>query len=225
MNDLSVSYIYGQAWELTKKNLLPLVLVVLFYYLLVSGATIWSILPPNFDFSDFGNGTFVPREDPNFIGNLINILLACFFSVGFYTSALRISRGVGGVSVDSFLRPLAVYVKFIAVGLIVGVATALGLILFIVPGFYVAIRLVFATLYTLDHPEAGIIESIKASWQMTKGHMLELIGLSIVAIFVMLLGYLCCCVGTLVAFPVVILSFTQIYLVLNEQFEQNEALL
>ena len=225
MNDLSVSYIYGQAWELTKKNLLPLVLVVLFYYLLVSGATIWSILPPNFDFSDFDNGSFVPREDPNFIGNLINILLACFFSVGFYTSALRICRGVGGVSVDSFLRPLAVYVKFIAVGLIVGVATALGLILFIVPGIYVAIRLVFATLYTLDHPEAGIIESIKASWQMTKGHMLELIGLSIVAIFVMLLGYLCCCVGTLVAFPVVILSFTQIYLVLNEQFEQNEALL
>lgn len=225
MNDLSVSYIYGQAWELTKKNLLPLVLVVLFYYLLVSGATIWSILPPNFDFSDFVNGSFVPREDPNFIGNLINILLGCFFSVGFYTSALRISRGVGGVSVDNFLRPLAVYVKFIAVGLIVGVATALGLILFIVPGIYVAIRLACATLYTLDHPEAGIIESIKASWQMTKGHMLELIGLFIVAIFVMLLGYLCCCVGTLVAFPVVILSFTQIYLVLNEQFEQNEALL
>lgn len=223
MTDLSVSYIFGQAWALTKKNFLWLVGTFVVFYLIVGGVSVFSMLPPGASISDIAQPGFHPAQGNGWMGNAVTYLISFIFTMGYYTSALRVSRGTGTMTLDCFLRPLMLYVKYFAVIILVSLATIAGLCLLIVPGIYVAIRLAFSVIYLLDHPEAGVMESIKASWHMTADHVLELIGLYIVAIFVGLLGFLCCCVGFFVAYPVVIMALVQIYLVLNDEYMQQTA--
>lgn len=217
MEDLSVSFIYGQAWELTKKHLLRLVLATFLIYALGGAVSTWVMIPPGGSFADIATS-----KDPNYGANIISTIISIVLSVGVYTGILRICRGEGTLNLNCFSRPLSVYLKYFCVDLLYAIIFIVGLVLLIVPGIYFAARLCLAPIYAIDKPEVGIIDALKRSWAATEGHVLELIGLGIIAFFVGILGILACCVGIFVAMPVCWTATVLIYLVLDNQMQVLE---
>lgn len=214
MEDLSVSYIFGQAWDLTRKHLVPLLVATLLLFLITGGISFYAMIPPGGSLGDISQST---NQNP--VGNLISAVINCIYGVGLLTAYLRICRNQGTLDFSCFNRPFSVYLKYFCVCLLSGIIICIGFLLLIVPGFYLAARLGLSAVRIIDEPETGVIDALKYSWNITRGHVLELIGLGIVAFFVILLGYLCCCIGVLVAAPVVGIAATLVYLVLGSQEE------
>ena len=212
MEDLSVSYIFGQAWDLTRKHLVPLLVATLLLFLITGSISFYAMIPPGGSLGDISQST---NQNP--VGNLISAVINCIYGVGLLTAYLRICRNQGTLDFSCFNRPFSVYLKYFCVCLLSGIIICIGFLLLIVPGFYLAARLGLSVVRIIDEPETGVIDALKYSWSISRGHVLELIGLGIVAFFVILLGYLCCCVGAFVAAPVAGIAATLVYLVLSNQ--------
>ncbi|HEY8052094.1 MAG: glycerophosphoryl diester phosphodiesterase membrane domain-containing protein [Steroidobacterales bacterium] len=78
-------------------------------------------------------------------------------------------------------------------------AMAAGLVLFIIPGLYIATRLAFATTaYLLT--DRGVFESLSYSWQLTEGHVWRLsliftVYIALVIVFYVLAGVIATVIG------------------------------
>lgn len=79
-------------------------------------------------------------------------------------------------------KPLAVLPYFIMLDILISVAMFFGLLIFIIPGIYIFIKLLLAQYFYLLGNK-GLLESIKASWQATKGYGWDLL-LGFIIIFV-----------------------------------------
>lgn len=63
------------------------------------------------------------------------------------------------------------------VHLLLTLIKGIGFCLFILPGFYLYIRLLFVTLIMLEEKETGMMDAIRKSWQMTRGNFWNLLTL------------------------------------------------
>ncbi len=224
MKKLTISEVISQAWELTKKNwltLLGLVIVceIITYIVgLILGPSIdpmviQQLLEKQNDPTAFASLYMTILPDiikASLIQSIISIILLC----GVYQFLLDSGRGNGTFSMDLWKRPAGNYVQYFLTTFIVGFIIYLGTLLCILPGLFFAARLQFASFYTLDHKESNCIDAIKASWNMTDGHTLDLILIAVVYVGILLLGLLCCCVGIIPAYMVVAYSVTVCYLTL-----------
>jgi uncharacterized membrane protein len=69
------------------------------------------------------------------------------------------------------------------------------------PGIYFAIRFYFFIYFIVDK-KAGIIESLKRSWEITKGQAWNLFLFNLVLFGINLLGVICFLIGLLVTLPI-----------------------
>jgi uncharacterized membrane protein len=97
-------------------------------------------------------------------------------------------------------------VSSILYGLIVGV----GFILLVVPGIYLALRLQFYSFYVVDK-NAGITDSLKMSWEATKGNTLNIFLFVLILIALNILGAIALLVGLLVTIPVSFIAVALLY--------------
>ncbi len=118
---------------------------------------------------------------------------------------------------DAAKMPMWLYVKAFVVNLLVGLLCTLSLALFVVPFFFIAPRIVFAGLYQLAHPEAGIMESIAASWRMTEGNTLMLLLFLVSMVALSYVGSCIPLVGAVVVKAFFLLCTTAIYYQLDTQ--------
>jgi membrane-anchored glycerophosphoryl diester phosphodiesterase (GDPDase) len=86
--------------------------------------------------------------------------------------------------------------------LIFTIAFIAGLVLLILPGFYIAIRLQFYYASIIEE-DTGIISSLKRSWEITKGQETRLLILLLVEIALILLGLICFVIGIFITAPYV----------------------
>jgi len=105
------------------------------------------------------------------------------------------------VDFDAFKMPGMVYVNYVVTSVLVGLIAGVGLILCILPGIFLAVRLQFAAMYTIDRG-LSITDAIKASWHDTEGNFWGLLGTNIIIGLFSLSGILLCCVGALYTEPV-----------------------
>ncbi len=103
---------------------------------------------------------------------------------------------------------------FFCVEIVYGVIVALGTCLCILPGIFLAVRLMFAPmLVAIENVSFG--EAFTRSWQMTSGNFWNLFLLGLTAIGIAILGLCACCVG--IYFADVIINFMMVlaYMVLR----------
>ena len=110
---------------------------------------------------------------------------------------------------------LAEYGTLIA-DLLFSLLLIVGLICFIIPGIYLYLRFQFFAQFIVDE-NAGIIESLKKSWNLTEGHELSLFLLMLAQLLILIIGVVLFLVGLLVAYPLVIMSQCYVYRLLNRQ--------
>lgn len=228
MNSFSVSESISQGWELAKKHGLLLAVFVLVIGIITSILNSFT-LPSGFM---EGYTKALTQNDPDAMMQLLNssstsaasiivsiiqTVVYVLFLAGFCATILKLTRGImAKVSLDGFKMSAMTYLKYFAVCVIVGLIVGIGTALCVIPGIFFAIRLAFAEWYILDHPEAGIGEAISASWKMTKGNFWSVFGLQLCEFGIILLGYLCCCIGVLFAVPFAMFAESCAYTTLHE---------
>lgn len=128
---------------------------------------------------------------------------------GYLAFLLKHYRGQHVVFDDLFDSNIA-WVSFAFLALVKGFLILLGLLLFIVPGIYLAVRWSFAELLVIDK---GLrpLEALKASSELTEGHRWHLFWFYVVAMLVGVLGLLVFLVGLFVASVVIMFAMIYVY--------------
>lgn len=234
MKTFSIGEVLEQGWQLFKKHW---ILSVILLGAGIATNTISSLFQP-FDANDLREYMRHASSDPQerltellelydtravLCSKLIYTIVNAIISVGLIRMVLQIIKGVcDELSFDAFNTKLSTYVKYIVVQFLVNLIIVIGTLLCIVPGIFFSIRLNFATYCLLDDPERGIIESIKMSWNMTRGNFWRIFGFHIVAIGIGILGLLCCCVGIFAALAWLFFAEALIYFALKPDLTTYE---
>ncbi len=146
------------------------------------------------------------------VGGIFGAILKLIVSVGLYNLALGLMAGrFSEVTFDAFKLPFATYLKVFVVDLITSIIIVVSTLCCIIPVFFVAPRIIFAPVYQVEHPEAGVFESISASWNMSSGNTFSLLGLGIIIVGIAIVGFCCCCIGVFFAEVIELFALTAAY--------------
>lgn len=224
-SQFSIGIVLDQAWVLTKKHFPVFLLLTILAYI-ISGILQYAYYGPYIELV-MENGTAVTEEewmsmmlaDGEAWGWVAKISLIGIFV--FLTNNYLVVVGgrmlhaaVYDERVDmtaefknarhTFLFYLGVYIVYLLI------VTA-GCVCCILPGIFLAVRFMFAPMIAINHPELTFSEAFTRSWQMTKGHFWQLIGLYLLVILINILGLICCCVGYLLTMVITLMMYGYAY--------------
>ena len=98
------------------------------------------------------------------------------------------------------------FLPYFLASVLVGAIVLIGCTLFILPGIYLALRLQFFWAAIVEE-RAGAIESIRRSWEITRGQLPSLLLLAITLFGIVLLGCILFGIGLFVAVPLVYMMY------------------
>ena len=105
----------------------------------------------------------------------LSVASACFF--------LNVAQNKEA-SVNDFFSGLSYFLKALAVYVLLDVIIFIGVALFIIPGIIAGLGLSMTSYIVANNPNVGVIDALKLSWKMTKGHKME-----IFILFLTLIGW------------------------------------
>lgn len=150
--------------------------------------------------------------------NLITII----FNIGLLKIYLKLAYDEKA-NYDDLVKHIRHYFRYLGVTILYGLIVVGGLVLLIVPGIMWSIQFQFARYFVVDK-EMGPIEALKASSKLTKGCRWDIFGFNVLMLLVTFLGFLCCCIGYLIAIPVCEVATAFVYRRLQETQEGPEIL-
>ena len=146
-------------------------------------------------------------------GSPLNIIvsqtLSIFLSLGLVRIGLNLVSGKE-VSVAMLFGEGRKLLRAIVASILFGIMFAVGLLLLVVPGVYLALRYGQYLTAIVDR-DLGIMDSFKYSSSITTNNRLSLLGLWLLCLLVVLAGALACFVGLIFAMPVAWLSTVVAY--------------
>ncbi len=222
----SVGDAFGYGWKKFTENVGP-ILIAMLVFILIGGVIyglqilIQSVTTPETTVVTGENGFVVTNSGGGFLALLVSVV---FSLVGFIWSYIvQAAYARAGLAVTEGrkieLGELLTFDRIgriIGAGILLGIATFIGLLLCILPGLLVAFFGSFFVYFILDQ-NLGAIDALKASFNFVKdnfGNLLLLLLLTMIAIFV---GALLCGLGLFVAIPVTVIAQAYAYKVLRGQ--------
>jgi len=150
------------------------------------------------------------------ISSFIIGLIAAYISLAIYKISIEYIRGNKVDFNDLTNISLNQYINYLIGAIITGILAIIGFILFIVPGIYIAIRLMFLP-YLIVDKNLNFNEALKESWRITEGNVWNLFSFGMAAIFIVIVSFLIVFVGLLAALPILWLATAKIYLLFTEE--------
>ncbi|MDR2463990.1 MAG: GYF domain-containing protein [Verrucomicrobiales bacterium] len=147
------------------------------------------------------------------IGLCINILAWPLLAGGALRMTLQTIRTGTPDLADLFYAArnfTTVGVPLILAHLLVNVLVIFGMFCLVIPGIWLAVHCLFVKTILID-TRPGVIAALKRSWQLTKGNWWRLFGLQWLFVGLILCGYLTCCIGLIVAMPIIVATFIYAY--------------
>jgi hypothetical protein len=147
--------------------------------------------------------------------------ITAFLNAGLTKIYVTAARGQSPALADLFgggRRSLAMLGMSILYGIVVGV----GVLAFIVPGIVLAIGLQIADLFVVD-AELGPVAALRASWQVMRGHKVQMFVFNLLSMLVVIAGALACGIGIVAALAVVRIAEAVIYLRVSGRAEPAAA--
>jgi len=158
---------------------------------------------------EWGQDRVFHRGGQQFLMFLINIVVSATFALGLLKIYLRFRDGEKPIF-ENLFDGVARAHTWVGAALIAGIAIAMGLVLLIVPGVIMLLRLWFVGFVLVDE-RTGPIDAIQRSWDITRGHTLDLLVFFIVLVGLNLLGAACLVIGLLVTLPISGLALAHVY--------------
>ena len=113
------------------------------------------------------------------------------------------------------------YISFGSIKIVIALLLLLGFIIFLIPGVYLATRLAFTTMVYVDR-QGSVGASLKHSWRLVDGKIFWTVFLVIIVQAVLVTaGAALFMVGLLIAYPLAILLFTQLYRAIGAYYRQS----
>ena len=135
------------------------------------------------------------------LSSIVSAIINIVFTLGYTRNIFQAMDGEEP-QFSAYGQESRKFVKAFAASFLCGVAVVIGLVLLILPGIYLALRLQFVIAIIVDE-DAGIIESLQRSWDITKDDVLPLFLVALVAIGITFAGLLLLGIGILIATPLV----------------------
>ncbi|MBA2955695.1 hypothetical protein GON03_15265 [Nocardioides sp. MAH-18] len=226
----------GQAWSLGEAlsygwkkfqenaSQILLAVVVLFVVALVTGFIAWAfqalmttdptctVTSEGFD-CDEGSGTLW-RMIVGGIAAAFQYFVMLVVGAGILRGALGITDGRPFQTAEIFKTDQIGGI--IVASLVVGLATGIGYVLFILPGVVIAFLTSYTLLFVIDQ-NLPPIDAIRASFDLTTKHLGNTVVWYVVGGLVAIAGAIACGVGLLVTIPLVIIGTAYTYKVLTAQ--------
>lgn len=124
----------------------------------------------------------------------------------------------GSFKFDDLFENLSLkkFIYFVLAIALVVLSVVGGMILLIIPGIIFAVRLMFVK-YIIIENDFTPMQALRESKRITKGCRWKLFWFSIVAVLVVLLGFICLIVGIFFAAPLIALATASVYKTLRDQ--------
>ncbi|MDH6359059.1 hypothetical protein [Parabacteroides sp. PF5-9] len=195
-----ISEVLKKSWECTKSQLG--ILIGLWIGFLILGTLL--------------GFTSIALRD-SIVGMFIYVIASMAFSFAFILGYIKnIFQALDGMEpqFSAYSQQAHKIVPFFAASLIACVIVSIGFVFLIIPGFYLYYRLMFFPAFIIEE-DAGAIESLKKSWEITRGQVLPLFTLSLVMCGICLLGYILLIVGVFIAIPLIYMMYAETFRRLN----------
>ena len=194
------SIVYG--WEQTKKQ-----------FWLVVGITVASIAIPTI-IQNIGQGE---NGDPNSFFMLLSFLVGVLLTAGVTRMVLNIVESKP-IQASLLWTEHKHYLPLLLGTVLNSLAVAIAFLALVIPGIIVGIRLSMFKYYIIEK-NMSAIDSLKASWELTRGHTFDLFLFALARMGVVILGLIALFVGVLVAVPVVEIAKAKVYKELSAKKE------
>ena len=132
------------------------------------------------------------------VGGIVMLVVGAAMQSAYLAGLLDIANGQP-VTVGSFFKPRNIGAVIIAT-VIIGILTAIGYVLCVIPGIAVAIFTLFATVAVVDR-NMSPIDAIKHSVEITRAHFGQVFLAWLLVGVITFVGSLVCGIGLLVALP------------------------
>lgn len=161
--------------------------------------------------TDVARGEPIPPETAllAFLVSIVAFLVNTFVTMGIFNVSLKFVDGQQGEASD-FISAYPRYFSFLGATILYSIIVAVGLILFVIPGIFAAVRMQFFGFFVLDQG-AGATEALRRSWNTTRGVGWQVFGLNLALLGIIILGALALVVGLLVAVPITWLALAYVY--------------
>jgi len=199
--DFSAPAAIGWGWGKFKENvgqglLMALILVVV--SIALGGLS--TIITPGGGMA--GGGTLVDLDAGSFITSVIVSSLSFIVTVAISRATLDVADG-GRLNIGEAFGKVDLTNALLA-GLLVGLLTQIGLVLFYLPGIIVTFFAYFTSYFVAEGSNA--VEGIQKSFSLVAANIGDALLLAILSILVAIAGVLALCVGIFVAIPVTFLA-------------------
>ncbi len=216
----NLSEVFNSAWALTKKHgiIVGLFILVISIGLQVIASAL-APTPIDFDPNDIKTAEDVmkllPALSESNTASTITSFIQTILTAGVINMVFGLTLGrIKEANLSVFKMPLQKYLSYFAVSFIVSIITVVGTLFCVIPGIYLGVRLQYAQYHILEHTEDGIIGAIKKSWELTKTDFFNHFLLGLASFGIIILGFICCCIGAYFAMAFVYFAYVIAYLTL-----------
>lgn len=147
------------------------------------------------------------------VTNLISVIISCIFVLGYIKNIFQALDGEEP-QFSAYGQQARKIITFFVAYLFMSIIIIFGFCLFIIPGIYLGLRLQFFMAFIVEE-DAGIIESLKRSWEITRGQVMSLFWLMLAMIGFFLLGVILLGIGVFVAIPLIYMMLCYAFRKLN----------
>ncbi len=156
------------------------------------------------------------------VSTLVGLFVGSYIAGGIASFTLKVARGQP-VSFGEVFSGGRYFGRMLVATIGLYVAVLIGLVLCVVPGYIVALGLSLYSYVVVDQGLSGI-DALKKSWEMTKGHKVNIFVFGLLAILVVIAGVLACGIGVLLgSYPVLAVGFAYIYMKIKGEQPQLAA--
>ncbi|MGZ2369924.1 hypothetical protein ACXR6G_09080 [Ancylomarina sp. YFZ004] len=199
----TVSACFEEAFSLMKKHFWMLILIIFVGAAIETPMWLMQQTQPSADGFDF---TFSILQ---LIQVVYYFAIASIYSYGVIHVFTKVARKKDFVFEETFLG-FRTFSRAILSRLLVVLVVGLGLVLLLIPGIFLACRLVFVPYLIMDKKHK-VVESLKLSFYMTKGYFLTILGMGILSFIIIMLGLVLLGFGILISIVWINTAFAVFY--------------
>ena len=169
-------------------------------------------------FGDYGLSIDPESFEASFtsVQGFLMSVVSLYFSASITLMYIKYMRGESVSFNDLMGVNFNKFIHYILSVLVSGILMLFGFILLILPGFYIMARLIFVQYLVLDK-NLSFWEAITTSFNISEGHVLDLISFMFAMAFLVILGLLSLVFGILIAIPVSSLATAKLYLLFSNK--------
>lgn len=153
-----------------------------------------------------------------FLFRIVSYAISTIINIGLITIALEFINNKKPEFEDLFTSFKGCFWRYLWTSLLVGLIVAGGLLLFIVPGIYWAVKFQFCTYLIIDQ-NCRVTESLKRSSKITEGVRWNLLGFGLLLVLINIAGAIVFLIGLLVTIPLTMIAYASVYRKLQYQTE------